>query len=91
MSYTALTELGKWSICPICNREIRDGSIIVALTTSANVVDWYNKELEMEEGTVTADMDWTDQHAFHTSCFWKTVGFFCKVEHVSGQAAQDQG
>lgn len=69
MSYSALTELGEDPICPACKKGIVAGDVIaLVLVTKASNVEDYNVENELALASVTADMDWTDQVAFHLSC-----------------------
>jgi hypothetical protein len=74
MSYSALTELGEDPICPACKKEITDGdTIALILVTKAKVVESYNEENELAPLTFTADLDWTDEVAFHLDCVKKAA------------------
>jgi hypothetical protein len=80
MSYSALTEIGTDPICPACTKPIVDGEdIVVALVTKASLVPGYSEENGADPRTVYADMDWTDQIAFHLTCLQQSATHFLEL------------
>lgn len=80
MSYSALTDLGVEPICSICQKEIVDGDpIALILVTKAAIVEDYNVENELEPTSVSADIDWKDQAAFHLECMKRASAHFLEL------------